>query len=186
MKVPPLPKQHQKKGSHKMTPPRRPQMRVQRGAGYREPWPEPSGSLGSRAVAFSPSKNNSSERGKRRAPNWNQLSKLPAGSGFRSLHQPFWERAIKNSEGLKAPSLLPILPLPGEDMESRVWRAGVSPCSTGKDQQGLEQRRRGWRSVMGGIQPPRSREKGGSGAGVPPGRAAGAIPAFSPACCQRA
>lgn len=151
MKVLPYEKSIRKKGNHKVSPPGCPQPRVQRGPAGQGTRPELSSSLGSGAVAFSPSKNNSSERSERRAPNWNQLSKLPAGSSFRSLHQPFWERAIKNSERLKAPSLLPVLPLRGEDTGSQVWRAGVPLCSACKGQQHLEMELEGYR---GGIQPP--------------------------------
>lgn len=182
---PPRKKKYQKKGSRKLTPQRHPRPRVLRGAGYRGSWPEPSGGLGSGAVAFSPSKNNSSEHGERRAPNWNQLSKLPAGSGFRSLHQPFWERAIKNSEGLKAASLLPVLPLPGEGGRAQRRRLPFlsleRPAGPGAAEMGLE--RHG-----GDAAPLVPGERGAVGTEPlqPPRRVAGAIPALSPAGCQHA
>lgn len=75
------------------------------------------------AVAFSPSKNNSYEHHQRHASNWNQLSKLPAGSRFQSVCEPFWERAIKNSEQLKAEPLPQVLHVPRVAMESLVCRS---------------------------------------------------------------
>lgn len=75
------------------------------------------------AVAFSPSKNNSHEHHQRHASNWNQLSKLPAGSRFRSVCEPFWERAIKNSEQLKAEPLPQVLHVPRVAMESLVCQS---------------------------------------------------------------
>lgn len=136
------------------------------------------------AVAFSPSKNNSHEHHQRHASNWNQLSKLPAGSRFRSVCEPFWERAIKNSEQLKAEPLPQVLHVPRVAMESLVCQsrrflllvvgrlrtrtggvlgAGAAPCcllcahSTGSTGA------RGYGSGMGGG--------GGSHATAPPARA---------------
>lgn len=182
MKVPPCQKSTRKKGQTENQAAKTSPAEGPASSAGQEPWPEPSCSPGSGALAFSPSKNNSSERSERRAPNWNQLSKLPAGSSFRSLHQPFWERAIKNSERLKAPSPLPVLPLRGEDTGSRVWRAGVSLCSAWKGQQHLDMELEEYHGMEGDSASLIPGERG-QWAQTPPGRAPGAVPALSPAGC---